>query len=611
MNSNHINDLKPNDCVTDNDDKVSRMHAPEFGLQIPLTESTESSQPFCGVNGTSRNEQVRNQSSSNSSTPNLPDINNHTKDNPAINQEGAVFAQTGDLILETFDTQDRDDKQFVKKCLKVIPYVFRFRAKTNYNRLMKASKDGRVDANTYLRKLAKYCQGCHVVAGMTAEQIDDYAVDRAKECYYTVSNMHHNNDTPQEMLEVLESIMRLHKIKLRKGKNLEGDIARYASEKYWNKKLRHVKARAIERISRHMAIVHRHSQIYITDYNLRERRECKRRTSDFLAMMEMENEIGDTISLKEASERNVSNPVNKRNELMCRLSGMEIYADKKGYKAVFVTITTPSRMHAVLRSGKANPKFDGTDPTQSHNFLCGQWAKSRASLARNEIDYFGMRVVEPHHDGTPHWHLLVFVKPAQLKTLCATLEHYALEVDGDELGASKHRFTVEKIDKSKGSAVGYIAKYIAKNIDGYGVDKDHYGKPANESAERICEWSGVHGIRQFQQFGGPSVTVWREARRIALNTQIDSPLLSVLSAADTGDWCAFIEQMGGANVKRKDCRVTIYREFIEEEGEYLEPIGFVIKGLCCEGEIYISRHHEWKLKKIDKSGPAVNDETAG
>jgi hypothetical protein len=69
--------------------------------------------------------------------------------------------------------------------------------------------------------------------------------------------------------------------------------------------------------------------------------------------------------------------------------------------------------------------------------------------------------------------------------------------------------------------------------------------------------------------------------------------------------------MGGANVKRKDCRVTIYREFIEEEGEYLEPIGFVIKGLCCEGEIYISRHHEWKFKKIDKSWPTANDETAG
>jgi hypothetical protein len=47
--------------------------------------------------------------------------------------------------------------------------------------------------------------------------------------------------------------------------------------------------------------------------------------------------------------------------------------------------------------------------------------------------------------------------------------------------------------------------------------------------------------------------------------------------------------------------VTIYGEFIEEEGKYLEPIGHVIKGLCCRGEIYISREHEWVLKNKDRA----------
>ena len=87
-------------------------------------------------------------------------------------------------------------------------------------------------------------------------------------------------------------------------------------------------------------------------------------------------------------------------------------------------------------------------------YLCKLFSRIRSKIKRDGIDYFGLRVVEPHHDGTPHWHMLFFVRPEHLDSLTDIIRDYALAEDGHEPGAQKHRFTVELIDWNKGSAVG-------------------------------------------------------------------------------------------------------------------------------------------------------------
>jgi len=67
---------------------------------------------------------------------------------------------------------------------------------------------------------------------------------------------------------------------------------------------------------------------------------------------------------------------------------------------------------------------------------------------------------------TPHWHMLFFVEKDKLAALESIISHYALEVDGHESGAAENRCDFKKIDPNKGSATGYILKYIVKNIDG-------------------------------------------------------------------------------------------------------------------------------------------------
>jgi len=183
-----------------------------------------------------------------------------------------------------------------------------------------------------------------------------------------------------------------------------------------------------------------------------------------LEKMVAENELGEQVFLSDLADSSVSNPVNRRNELMCRLAGFEAYADKHSHIAVFLTLTCPSRMHASLNSsGKSNPKYDGTSPKQANDYLVDVFARVRAKLERDGIIRYGFRVAEPHHDGTPHWHLLLWGTPKDIKALIDVFRDYYLQDSPNEKGAEKYRVKVEYIDKTKGSAVGYIAKYISKN----------------------------------------------------------------------------------------------------------------------------------------------------
>jgi Bacteriophage replication gene A protein (GPA) len=533
------------------------------------------------------NESTRNEA-------NLNPVNESTR-NEEVVVNTSYTSLSAHLLVDEFKTDHRLDKKFIQKQLLKIPFSCRVKAKNTYNHLLKSHVKGIFYANTFLRKLGEYCDNFDIDVTWSDSAIKLAAKQRANMCYQLSCNMLHEGDTGEDVLAELEAVVRQNGINPRKGKYIDGDIARYCCENYWLKKLSRVQSTAIETISLHLLLVSKQSQIYITDANFKKGRENKRRNQAFLDAFELVNEEGECADLKDIANSTIANPVNRRNELMSRLHGCEVYADKHGYVADFVTITCPSRMHPVHNNGKPNDKFDGTTPKAANQYLCEQWAKSRAQLARLNVDYYGFRVAEPHHDATPHWHVLVFVKPEHREALRQTLTFYALQVDGNEKGAQKYRFTVEPINKSKGSAVGYISKYISKNIDGFGVDSDNYGNPAALAALRVNEWSSLWGIRQFQQFGGPPVSIWREARRLALKEEVN--ISSVWVAADNGDWCAFMEALGGVNVCRKDLPVSIVKEFIETEGQYWEPIGFVVKGLSCGGEIYISRDHTWTKRR--------------
>ncbi|MFP1853727.1 replication endonuclease [Lonsdalea quercina] len=360
----------------------------------------------------------------------------------------------------------------------------------------------------------------------------------------------------------------------------ESGLLRMMSPEWWRVRLK--RRRDLQR--EHMAIavgqVQKAASAYVSRSTLGEWVEQKKRNRQFFKDYELENdETGERVSLAEMVNGSNANPAIRRCELMVRMRGFEDLADEMGCTGEFYTITAPSRYHAVHSGGGFVEQWNGASPRDTQKYLCRVWSKIRAALSREGIHIFGFRVVEPHHDGTPHWHMLLFMQPEHVEAVRGIMGHYARQEDAAELQsekAQKARFHFEPIDPDKGSATGYIAKYISKNIDGYALDgeaDDETGENLKDMAKAVSAWASRWRIRQFQQIGGAPVTVWRELRRLR-DQQLEDPRMdAVLATASVAcDWAAYTQAQGGPFVSRDSLVVRLAYEITECGNQYAEDV---------------------------------------
>ncbi|WP_432209996.1 replication endonuclease [Marinobacter alkaliphilus] len=391
-------------------------------------------------------------------------------------------------------------------------------------------------------------------------------------------------------------------------------LARVFDAKWWRLQVRKLQARKIEAVAREIQLVHKNAGIYASHATVNRRRAQKARNREALTNMEAVNDAGEAINLLELAKSSVANPVNRRAELMVRIKGFEQCAEAAGHVGLFLTLTAPSKYHRMtyikkLGTAYPNKKYQGYTPRQAQGYFCEVWSQIRAKLWREGIRPYGFRVAEPHHDGTPHWHLLLFVDPKKAGQLEAIVRDYGLKEDGEEFGAKQRRVTTVRIDPDKGSAAGYIAKYISKNIDGHAMDEDLYGNPAEDSAARIDAWAAAWGIRQFQQIGGASVTVWRELRRLQFDLEAahthgmdnlaDEDRAKVLQAwfaADSADWAAYTMLQGGMTVRRDE---QLIRTQYEDDGlgQYYQPVKRLTGIIAGAVQSIVTRVTRWTIQR--------------
>jgi hypothetical protein len=424
-------------------------------------------------------------------------------------------------------------------------------------------------------------------------------------------------------LQIMEDECASYGIELPEFDALADTIARLVDARWWRRQLRKRVKRAFEAGNIRLGYVNYRGEPYASNDAVLSRLAQNRRNAAALAATLVQNENGQQFSIAELAEKTTANKAVRRGELMLRINGFEQIARECGDQGIFITWTCPSRFHAMQHSGKPNDKFDGSTPREANAYLGKMTSLCRSALARRGIGLYGFRIAEPHHDGCPHWHLLLFVRPtAKYKTAhlqdvagraIRIMKRYAWRVDRGEPGAFARRLDVKRIDWAKGSAAGYIAKYVATNIDGvadhktkegYVVTADTEGDVELTPSARVESWAACWGIRQFQQWGGAPVTVWRELRRIEESMVNEAPAamrrawnaVQKIDGEKRACWAEYLRAQGGALVPRKELVVTLAKDEKTVIGRYGETQRITPYGVRCSdliGVVFKSVRHTW------------------
>lgn len=400
------------------------------------------------------------------------------------------------------------------------------------------------------------------------------------------------------------ALMKWFGVPLPRAKTEQGLKLRLLCPIWWRRVLKRLQNRAEEKQQIDKGNVRKGRQIYVSDRSQRKAKRAAAQLALFMQQMSMVSHLGDVVDMATIIRQSLANPNNRRAELMIRMAGFEIFAQGAGYVGLFATTTCPSAFHR-YSNGTLNDRYNPANtPRAAQEYLVGQWAKVRAKLARDGIKVFGFRVAEPHHDGCPHWHMLLFVKPEHAEQLRETIRHYALEHDGDEPGAAQYRCNFKTIDPEVGTATGYIAKYISKNL-GFSIDDPEHDQndDSRNYGQRVKAWASVWGIRQFQQIGGAPVTVWRQLRKLK-DVQGDDTLEQARQAADESRWADFLQIMTGGDldIKRVDMAVQLvkFEQVSTQTGElktnrYAE-VQTVIYGVCTLALAAITKTKCWSMQ---------------
>jgi hypothetical protein len=405
------------------------------------------------------------------------------------------------------------------------------------------------------------------------------------------------------------------------GSSIKSQYKRTCSASYWRRTLAMRVSRARELFFLRLGMIGKKNERYSSNLSVEARKQQLYAQEKWMRATVLVRQNYDAtktgpeeryeVQLSEIAKR----PEQKIAKLYTFLKGMDSLGIQQNLVSAMVSITLEPEWHPnpLNRGGRWN----GKSPREAHKSFCKRWQAIMRDLDRIGVKLSGLRVVEPHGDACPHYHIWLLHRPEhESKILLALMRYFPLKLkirspngsessnndiiydDRKNLAARISRPSlgkkdgvqvefsriVRELDGDKKNRLckgaSYVMKYLVKTLPADIREVKNADKPMrsenNSSDEaavnRVDAFRTVWGINQGQLFGvAKCLTIWDELRRIQKTPT--HPLLKDLwikarggteegrvekCAGQHGDAHSFLEALGGLDAARTGKRKGKY-----------------------------------------------------
>lgn len=250
---------------------------------------------------------------------------------------------------------------------------------------------------------------------------------------------------------------------------------RLKDPQFWKQNLMRHQRQGQDILNMYLGNIHAARQPYTCNANIWNRKQQNEQNEQFLQDYVVTREDGEiSIPLED-----IAPTVEKRFAKKCKeLHALQQLAEEDGMSGLFITLTLPGEYHANPEYKQTDHEWNGTLPKEAMNNLGSKWKKVQDRLQRNEIPYLFCKVPEPHKDGCPHLHILLY---ALLEDIATVEQLFIDQIEnensyiiikqnfkykkGYELTIKEfNNSQQEKDNPNKCKPANYMLKYLKKTI---------------------------------------------------------------------------------------------------------------------------------------------------